>query len=147
MQEFTHLFNVKHETGNFFSWCVKSKIVGTPSHIQCIYNGYLPWLFAVWICRNHLPWEFAAAVRRGFLPWAFKDLLLLFTIGICRKNLPWDCFVYVCKPFFWVSKSFFFLIILKSFSFSNSFLFLFSFKIFFLFICEGNLFYSCEFLY
>ena len=65
----------------FTTKCVKSNIVGTPSHI-----------FLMVICRSYFP---------GNLP-------QLFTVAICREYLPRVCFVYVSKPFYCVIKSFFF---------------------------------------
>ena len=36
------------------------------------------------------------------------DIPWLFAVGICSGYLPWVCFVYVNKPFFCVSETFFF---------------------------------------
>ena len=62
--------------------CVKNNIVSTPSEF---------------ICRGNMPWEFAACFCRRNLPQLF-----------CCRHFPWACFVYVRKPLFCVSKSFFF---------------------------------------
>ena len=74
----------------FIIRCVKSNIVGPPSHI-----------FVMAFCRSYLPWKCAVAICRGNLPQRLA-------VGICCSYLPWVCFVYVNKPFFCVSKSFFF---------------------------------------
>ena len=52
----------------FIKRCVKSNIVGTPSHI-----------FVTVICCGYLPQEFAAAICRG-----------VFAVRICRSYLPWE---------------------------------------------------------
>ena len=72
---------------------VKSTIDDTPSPWLLIYLGYLPWKFAVAICRSYLPWEFVAAICRGNLPHLFAVgicgyLPQLFAVAICRGNLP-----------------------------------------------------------
>ena len=78
----------------FIIRCVKSNIVGTPSHIfvKVMCRNYLPWEFAAAIFCGFLPREFAAAICRGFLPW-------LFAVGIGRSYLPKQFAVRICGGF------------------------------------------------
>ena len=86
---------------------VKSNTVGTPSHILVIviFRSYFgrnfPQLFAVRICRSCFPLLFVVAIYRG-------NQQHLPTVAICLGHFPWVSFVYVCKPFFYAIKSFFF---------------------------------------
>ena len=52
--------------------------------------GYLPWLFAVRICREYLPQLFGVAICRGNLPW-------LIAVSICRSFLPWEFAAAICR--------------------------------------------------
>ena len=60
-----------------------------------------PELFAVRICRGYLPWEFGVGICRGYLP-------LVFCLSYLPLEFAMVFFVYVIKPFFFVSKSSFF---------------------------------------
>ena len=67
----------------FTTTCVKSNIVGTPSHI-----------FVMIICRSYLRLEFARAICRGFLPW---NLPQLFAMVIFCGSLPWELTAAICR--------------------------------------------------
>ena len=117
----------------FIIRCVKSNIIGTPSHIfvMVICCGYLPLEFAGAICCRNLPQLFAVAFCRenlsqlfavAFLPWEFAAAIYLrrwpqlFAFAFCRGNLPQlycsfffesKSFMIEKKPFLYVSKTFY----------------------------------------
>ena len=86
---------------------VKSTIADTPLPWLLIYLGYLPWKFAVGLCRSYLPWEFAVAICRSYLPLEFtvancrENLLRLFAVGFCICK---QTFFGICKQILFIWK-------------------------------------------